>query len=273
MADHTTEQVVCSHDGTEIGYLQLGSGPALVMVHGAWGSRDAWLEVAKLLAERCSCYLMDRRGRGRSGDRADYCMDREIEDIEAVLEVAGPDASLLGHSSGAIYALEVARRVPVSRLVLYEPPLRWRGQRAESFLQRFRAEVNTGCLDRAATLFFREEARLEDDELSVLQSTPAWPQMTARARTCVREWEAILDAELQVERYRDVSVPTLLLAGTETAGHPSFATSQLEELLPHVRTTMLPGQGHMANHAVPDVVAGTVSRFLHAMNPWEPAGL
>lgn len=262
MADQTTEPVVRSHDGTQIGYRQLGSGPALVMVHGAWASGDAWLEVARRLAGQRSCYVMDRRGRGRSADGASYGIDREIEDVEAVLEVAGPDASLLGHSSGAIYALEVARRVPVSRLVLYEPPLRWRGPRAASFLQRFRAEVDAGRLEGAATLFFREEARLGEDELSMLQSTPVWPKMTARAWTCLREWEAILGAGLQEERYREVSVPTLLMAGTETTGHPSFATSQLEDLLPDVRTAMLDGQGHMANHAVPDVVAETVGSFL-----------
>lgn len=266
MADHPTEHVVRSCDGTQIGYLRVGSGPALVMVHGAWSSGDAWLEVARLLAGRWCCYLMDRRGRGRSGDGADYGIDREIEDIEAVREVAGPNARLLGHSSGAIYALEVARRASVSGLVLYEPPLRWRGERAASFLQRFRAEVDAGRLEAAATRFFREEARLGEDELSLLQSTPTWPQMVARARTCVREWEAILGAGLREERYRDVSVPTLLLAGTETTGHPSFATSQLDEVLPDARTAMLPGQGHMANHAVPGMVARTVSSFLGADN-------
>lgn len=254
-------EVTASEDGTSIGCVRLGTGPALVLVHGAWVGTDAWLPVAERLADRFSCSVMDRRGRGRSGDGTDYSLDHEVADIAAVLDAAGPDASLLGHSSGAIYVLEAARRAPVGRLVLYEPPLRW-NSRWESILNRFRDHLDAEDPEAAATLFFREEAQLSEDDLSALRSSPHWPVMTARAWLCLREWDAIRDAGLQVDRYRDLSVPTLLLAGTETDDHPTFATHQLEQVLPNARTEMLDGQGHMAHQAVPDAVARVVSRFL-----------
>lgn len=125
MTGRPQERAVRSADGTRIGYATVGAGPPLVIAHGAWARAAAWWDVAEALADDHTCLVMDRRARGGSGDGADYSFDREIEDIAAVLGAAGPDAALLGHSSGAIYALEVALRVGVSRLVLYEPPLQW----------------------------------------------------------------------------------------------------------------------------------------------------
>ena len=123
MSSQPEERVARSADGTPIGFLKFGSGPSLVFVHGSVNTGEEWLQVATAMAEQFTCYVMDRRGRGRSGDAAAYSLDRECEDIIAVLEVAGPEAHLLGHSYGAICALETARRLPIGRLVVYEPPL------------------------------------------------------------------------------------------------------------------------------------------------------
>src|SRR5206468_4061749 len=106
-------QTVRSADGTSIGFVTVGSGPSLVFVPGAFGTAEHWLPVAVEMADQYTGYVIDRRSRGRSGNGADYSFDREIEDIEAVLHVAGPGAHLLGHSSGGIYALEAARRLPI----------------------------------------------------------------------------------------------------------------------------------------------------------------
>lgn len=164
--------------------------------------------------------------RGGSGDGADYAFDREIEDITAVLDAAGPDASLLGHSSGAIYALEAARRTPVERLILYEPPLRWAEQGDPTgMVGRVRALTDEGQPEEAAELFFREEGRLDDRGMANLKTLPVWEPMVALAPICVREWEAILDAHLRVDRYAELSKPTLLLAGSENLDHPSMATA------------------------------------------------
>lgn len=257
------EHTVDSADGTQIGVVTVGSGTPLVLVHGAWNWREHWQGVAEELAQSHTCWVMDRRARGSSGDGDDYFFDREIEDIAAVLEVAGPDASLLGHSSGAIYALETARRTHVERLILYEPPLRWaeRGDPA-NLVDRIRALVEEDRLEDAAELFFREEGRLDDEGLAFLKTLPEWAPMVALAPICVREWDAILDADVRVDRYRELSTPTLLLAGSENLDHPSMATESLAGTLPDVRTAVLDGHGHMAHRTEPVVVANEVRAFL-----------
>lgn len=178
-------------------------------------------------------------------------------------EAAGPDSSLFGHSSGAIYALEAARRAPVADLVLYEPPLRWaqRGDPAD-IVDRIRALIDDDRPDHAAELFFAEEGRLDAEGLAFLKTLPDWEPMVALAPICLREWDAILDARLHVDQYRRLSTPTLLLAGSENLDHPSMATESLSATLPDVRTVVLDGHGHMAHRTDPPLVADAVRGFL-----------
>lgn len=254
---------VRSSDGTQIGVHSVGSGRPLVLVHGAWNWAEHWLGVADELADAYTCWVMDRRARASSGDGDGYSFDREIEDITAVLEAAGPDASLLGHSSGAIYTLETALRASVGNLLVYEPPLRWaeRGDPAD-LVGRIRALIDEGKLESAAELFFSEEGRLDDEGLTFLRTLPEWEPMVTLAPVCVREWDAILAADLSVDRYRELSTPTLVLAGSENLDHPSMATESLAATLPEVRTAVLDGQGHMANRTDPPLVASEVRAFL-----------
>lgn len=257
------EHTVVSSDGTTIGTVRVGSGEPLVLVHGAWNWAEHWQPVAEALADDHTCWVMDRRGRGSSGDGDDYSFDREIEDISAVLGAAGPGASLLGHSSGAIYALETARRHPVERLVLYEPPLRWAEQDDPAGLvDRIRGLIDDGQPEEAAALFFAEEGRLDDEDLAFLQTLPAWEPMVALAPVCVREWDAILAARLSTDQYRELSTPTLLLAGSENLDHPSMATDPLSATLPDVRTVVLDGHAHTAHLDDPELVATEVHAFL-----------
>lgn len=253
--------VVESVDGTHIGYAEVGNGPVpLVIVHGVLDTADSWVPVAEALSELCSCYVMDRRGRGRSEDREEYSFEREIEDIEAVLRAVGPDAFLLGHSSGAIYTLEAARRAPIAGLILYEPPLHYEG--FEVAVDEIRGRVAEGRLDDAAAVFFGGEGGLSERELNELRDAPVWPQIAELAPTLVREWDAIFTFNPTVERYRELSMPTLLLSGTESMNNPTFATAGLEQSLRDVRTTALEGQGYTANEAAPELVASSVADFL-----------
>ncbi|HEX3254574.1 MAG TPA: alpha/beta hydrolase, partial [Gaiellaceae bacterium] len=112
-----------SADGTPIAYERIGDGPPLVVVGGAWNTRQSATELAERLADSFTVYTYDRRGRGDSGDTEPYAVEREVEDLEAVIGAAGGSAALFGHSSGGALALETtARSVTVSRLAMYEPP-------------------------------------------------------------------------------------------------------------------------------------------------------
>ncbi|MFD0431943.1 alpha/beta fold hydrolase [Streptomyces zhihengii] len=114
---------VISADGTAIAYEQQGSGPAVVLVGGAFMARGDSAALAGLLAEHLTVITYDRRGRGDSGDSPDYDVQREVEDLDALIERAGGEAMVFGMSSGAVLSLEAAARgSAVSRLALYEPP-------------------------------------------------------------------------------------------------------------------------------------------------------
>lgn len=255
-------QTVTSADGTRIAFTPIGSGPVpVVIVHGALNSAEHWMPVARALSEHCTCYVMDRWGRGGSERRTDYVFEREAEDIRAVLAEAGPDAYLLGHSSGAIYALEAGRSASISGLILYEAPL-FGGAEFESILERIRVAANEERFDDAVSIFLREEGRIPEEQLSVLQETRVWESMVELAPQSVREWDHLVEATLPVDRYEEIAVPTLLLAGTETEDHPSFATHALEATLPNARIAMLEGQGHSSHHGAPELLAAEVADFI-----------
>lgn len=266
MSAQSEEHTVHSADGTRIGFVKLGSGPSLVLVHGGVNTVDAWLPVATAMAEQLTCHVIDRRGRGRSGDGPKHALDRECEDIKAVLDFAGPGAHLLGHSYGAICSLEAACRFPVGRLVLYEPPLAlfFGRQKMEELLRRFRAAMESNQADQAMALFLKGGPGLSDDDVSALQATPLWKEMVELAPTLTRELEAIIGLDSNLERYRELSVRTLLLVGTASSADLKAASSGLEDTLPNVRTVLLDGQSHVANLLVPDVVAREVIEFLLA---------
>lgn len=256
-------EVVESRDGTPIGYLRVGSGPPLVIVHGAWASGDSFLPFAGSLASRFSCFVMDRRGRGTSGDGPEYDLQCELDDIEAMLDIAGQGAYLMGHSGGGLYALEVARNAPIKGLVVYEPPIRHNlSSDTQSFLDRFRRAVEDGEDEAATAMFFREMAGMDEDALGAFQSTPAWQERVPRAWTVVREMQAMVDAGLPIERYGSVSVPTLVLIGTETPEKDVQAMHQLHGVIPDCRIAELQDQGHMAHLRAPELLAKEVARFL-----------
>lgn len=256
------ERVTRSADGTPIGFLKLGSGPPLVFVHGSVNTGDEWLQVATAMAEQFMCYVMDRRGRGRSGDASAYSLDRECEDIIAVLEVAGPDAHLLGHSYGAICALETAGRFPIGRLVVYEPPLPVDGPVPGKTMEAYRAAVESNKLDQALTIFLKDIVHVTDPELATFGATPLWKKMAALTPTLTRELETVDRLEPSLERYRQLAAPTLSLRGTATQAMHKAASNALENTLPDVRTAQFAGEGHVANLTAPGMVAKEVTDFL-----------
>jgi len=220
------------------------------------------LPVARLLSHRFTCVLIDRRGHGHSGDSPEYCIDREYEDIEAVIAATGAPVSLLGHSYGAICALGVATRIPVSHLVLYEPPLPV-NRPVGSALKDYKRLIESGNLDQALALGLAQFAGVPPEQIQAMRRSQFWSSMVDLASSWTREVEAIDALGPSLSRYTNLSVPTLLLNGTLSPKYPlQDAAKALVATLKNVKLARLEGQGHNANFLNPPLVADRIATFL-----------
>ncbi|MEX1022445.1 MAG: alpha/beta hydrolase, partial [Dehalococcoidia bacterium] len=222
-----------SADGTRIGFTISGDGPPLVLVHGTSGDHTRWESIQPALEERFTVYALDRRGRGLSGDAATYAIAREFEDVAAVIDSIGGPVDVLGHSYGALCAMEAALLTPhVGRLVLYEPPLRT-GEPIYEHGQRERLEemLERGQREEVLTTFFSEVVGMSEAELALMRGAPGWSGRLAAAHTIPREF-ADGDHVLDPTRFEGLTAPVLLLAGSESAPFLRAATEAAREALP-----------------------------------------
>jgi pimeloyl-ACP methyl ester carboxylesterase len=255
---------VLSPDGTEIAYSRTGDGPALVLIHGTTADHTRWARVAPAFEARFSVYAIDRRGRGGSGDAPAYAVAREAEDIAAVVNAIGAPADVLGHSYGALCALEAAPLMPrVRRLVLYEPPIPT-GMPAYSrgLPDRLQELVDRGEREEALLLFFREVVRAPESDLDVMRSLPVWQTRIALAATIPRELRVDEQYTFDAARAQGVNTPTLVMAGDASPPFLRRAAEIVDETLPDSRLVVMPGQGHVAMDTAPDLFTREVLRFL-----------
>ena len=250
---------VQSNDGTIIGYLRLGEGPPLVMVHGSLAIGEAWLAAANLLADSFTCYLMDRRGRGRSGDAPAYSIEREYEDVVAVLATAGPKPHLIGHSYGAVCALGAALQTPVNKLILYEPPA---GVVFGPEVEDYRQAIAAGDSEKALEIGITKIVGVPPSQFEDLRASPMFPMFKALAPGWVREIEQIARLGTSLERYRPIESSVLMLLGTDTSDSLKNSTAALIRVLKNARVAELSGQGHAALRTAPELVAQRVREFL-----------
>jgi pimeloyl-ACP methyl ester carboxylesterase len=259
----TGTSTAVSADGTPIAFRSLGRGPALIVVHGSIATGEQWLPVAEALAGSFTCHLVDRRGRGGSGDAATHSLDAEATDVRAVLDAVGPEAALLAHSYGAVVALQALRSgAEPSAVVLYEPPLPVGGPVAGTALEPFEELVAAGDLDAALALALTDVVRVPAAAVAGLRRGPLWAGMAALTPTWGREFRAIDGLGPGVDRYAAIPTRTLCLVGGATSAHQVAATTALTDVLPDVRTVTMPGEGHFAHVAAPGVVAAAVTEFL-----------
>ena len=254
-----------STDGTPIAFQRSGAGAPLVLVHGTLGSSRRW-PVLPALEEQFTVYAIERRGRGESGDAASYAIEREFEDVAAVVNSIGGGVHLLGHSFGGLCVLEAALLTPhVRRLVVYEPPpLPAPGAPfyPEGLLDRLQTLLDAGDRVSAVTAFLLEVVRTPSHELELLKASPVFPAMVAAAHTVLRESRAEEEYRFEPERFEHLTVPTLLLVGGDS---PQFARTTVEAwyaALLNSRITVLPGQQHIAMDTAPDLFAREVLAFL-----------
>ncbi|RFU21043.1 alpha/beta fold hydrolase [Geodermatophilus marinus] len=266
---------VTSRDGTPIAWESRGRGPALVLVHGTTADRTRWRTVRPLLEPHVTMHAVDRRGRGASGDAGSYALEREAEDVAAVVEAVagatGTPVDVLGHSYGAHCALEAALLTDrIRRLALYEPavqavsPPGWR-ERMEGLLAEGRRE-------EVVLSMLSEVAGVPPEHLALMRADPSWAGRVAAAHTVVRETRAEEEYRFDGARFAGLGIPVLLMAGTESSPELAAASRLVAGALPGARVVELPGQGHVAMTTAPELFAGVLLDFLRARQQ-EPAGV
>jgi pimeloyl-ACP methyl ester carboxylesterase len=259
------ESHVVSGDGTRLAARRSGSGTPLVMVHGAMGDLNSFAPLEEPLAAQHTVWVYSRRGRGGSGDGPQYGLEREVEDVLAVLEAAGEGAHLFGHSSGAFYAWLAAPRARGLRsLTLYEPPLRL-DRAAPAALEGMWAALDADDPDGALEAFF-PVADITAEEAAMLRTQePVWEALRRGVRLFPREHRALQDdGRRLLEATTPPRVPTLYLYGTLTEA-PIYPTlEEVAERLPQARLEPLPGQRHVAPMFDPATFAQKLLAFTTA---------
>jgi pimeloyl-ACP methyl ester carboxylesterase len=238
-----------SADGTELGYYQRGSGPALVITHGSVSDANQWFPATDFLAEHFTCYVFDRRGRGRSGDNPAYGLSAELDDIAAMIAVAGPGAHLLAHSYGAVCALNYVEQhgLDGGTLILFEPPLEVDGPIGGKNLPEYRAAVKAGDLDAALEIGLTKFVRIPVEAMPIFRATPLWGALVPLTPTWTREIEEIDALGDDLTPYASISTPTHLIAGTATTPFLYQSAHTLAGIIPGARITDLPDRDHVAH--------------------------
>lgn len=253
-----------SSDGTRIAFERSGDGPPLVLVHGTTADHTRWSGILPELTQFYSVFAMDRRGRGESGDGDSYSLEYEFDDVAAIVGAAGKNVNLLGHSYGALCAMEAALRVNnLGRLVLYEPAFPTRGKPLypPGVPERLRSMFDAGDKEAFLVTFFRDVVGVPADQISGLRADPSWPARIRAAHTVLREM-ADADYRFEPDRFRDLKVPTLLLVGEKSPDELTAPARALGRVLPNSQVAVLKGQGHIAMTTAPDIFLQAVKSFL-----------
>ena len=257
-----------SQDGTAIGYWTSGTGPPLLLVHGGFGDHSRWDALRPHLESHVTVHAMDRRGRGASGDGPDYDVAREAEDVAAVVDAiaagAGTSVDVYGVSSGASYALAAAALTDhIGRLVLYEPAA---GSAEDlvppEFLDRLEAMLADGQREKLVEAFFREALGLTPEQLETMRAQPSWQGRVDAAHTFPRELATPPERWFDARQAAGVTVPVLMLQGSETDAALARDTQTVAAALPDVRIVVLEGQAHSADFLAPELVAEKLLAFL-----------
>lgn len=261
-------QTVASRDGTRIAFWLSGEGPPLLLVHGATADHTTtWRFVLPELERRFTVYAMDRRGRGGSGDSAAYNLEREAEDVAAVIDSIGNPVNLLGHSYGGLCAIEAALlTVNLRRLILYEGiPLRGTDGYKPGIVDRLDAMLRGGDVEGMLVTLFLELVEMPPEELELLRSQrDAWAVRLRNAPTLPREIRVEEGYIFAPERFRSMRAPTLLLVGGDSPLREQTNARGVADALPDARVVALPGQQHAAMHSAPDLFVREVVWFLEA---------
>jgi len=260
-----TQHNAMSRDGTPIAFKRLGDGEALILVGGALQGRATYHPLAEELSRHLTVVNYDRRGRGDSGDTAPYSVEREIEDLRALIAAAGGTASVYGHSSGAGLVLHAAAHgLPLDKIVLHEPPF-GSGSEEERRAEQEEAEQISALLAQnrrvdAVTLYFASMGLPTE----VVQHLAHDPAMLANAPTIRYDPYEVMSEHSRggmtpAEQASRVTLPALVLAGGASPEWMIEASRQIADALPNGRLRVLEGHDHVVP---PDVLAPVLAEFI-----------
>jgi hypothetical protein len=256
---------VTSTDGTHIEFDRVGTGPAVVIIGAGPTDRTVNSPVADLLATQYTVFNYDRRARGGSGDTQPYSVDREFEDLTAVINAAGGSAAVYGTSGGAMWALEAAvRRLSISSLVLWEPPYILDGESARTrpagYPEQLAEAVSHNRPADAVELFFTHAVGMPVEFVDQMRQAPFWEAMTASATGLVYDSKLIGDFTLPADRLGAITVATLVVDGGTTPWLTHSADA-VAKAVPTAQRRTLAGQPHNVD---PAAIAPVLAEFFAA---------
>jgi pimeloyl-ACP methyl ester carboxylesterase len=255
-------QRVTSSDGTTIAFERSGEGPSIILVSGTL-DRSANAQLAALLSPRFTVFNYYRRGHGDSGDTQPWAIEREVEDLEAVIDEAGGSAFVFGSSGNAIFVLEAAARglaAKIEKLAVWEPSYIVDDSRPPApadYKERLTELLSEGRRGDMVELLFTQAIGMPTEFVEPMRNTPFWPAMEAVAPTLVYDATIVGDFSLPTERVASVSVPTLVVDGGTTPWL-SHGAQAVAEALPDGRRRTLEGQPHNVD---PGALAPALEEF------------
>jgi pimeloyl-ACP methyl ester carboxylesterase len=258
-----------SKDGTRIAFDKTGQGPALIIVAGAFQDRMAMSAYAEPLSKRFTVYNYDRRGRGESGDTQPYAVEREIEDIAALIQEAGGSAFVFGGSSGGVLTLgATAHGLSITKLAIYEPPFVVDDSRdpvPEDIIDQLKDMIASGRRGDAAETFMTKGSLMPADMVAGMRTQPFWPSVEAVAHTLVYD-ATIMDGTMQgtplpADRWATITIPTLVISGGAGQAWSRNAAEALIEQLPNAERQTLEGQFH---DLTPQMLTPVLEKFFLA---------
>jgi pimeloyl-ACP methyl ester carboxylesterase len=237
-----------SADGTKIAFDQTGQGPPVILVVGAFNDRSTGAPLAKALESQLTVLNYDRRGRGASGDTQPYAVEREVEDLDALIREAGGAARVFGYSSGATLALEgAARGLNITKLALYDPPFMVGDgvpRPPKDLAGQLAKLVASGRRGEAVELFQTRLVGIPEPVVAQLRHAPFRPALEEIAHTLVYDATVVGDLRLPAAQLRSIKAPTLVVYGGESPAFLGDAAKALAAALPDGRVRSLEGQSH-----------------------------
>jgi pimeloyl-ACP methyl ester carboxylesterase len=249
-------------NGVTVSYSKWGSGPPLVLVHGAFSDDVTnWEFVKPMLENHFTVYAIARRGRGETDATSGHSLEDEARDVVDLIKTLGEPVFLLGHSYGAHCSLIVAQSIPesVRRLIIYEPA--WPTFLSREALSPLERLADLGKFDECAFSFFTGVLLVPVDEMEQVRASDLWAPIVADTRASIGDLRAISSYAFDAQRFRRITCPVLLQTGSESP-RKLYTTDALAGILPDARIEVLQGQAHEGMTTAPELYAESVKRFL-----------